>query len=187
MPCQPSSNAPTLGSTRVQSPSSSSALAQAASFAEDLVVVDLETGEGEIREWSEEVPAVYDALVLGLGDYCAKTGFSQAVIGLSGGIDSSITTALAVDALVNTAPGRRTLADGLHPWIRGQLVVIATPLAALTGAGGEFELGGVPPGQRVIELWHEELGEARFQVEVAAGGVTRVELELGGTDSAPPR
>ncbi|NMC50077.1 MAG: NAD+ synthase [Desulfovibrio sp.] len=42
---------------------------------------------------------VYAALVLGLGDYVRKSGFSRVVIGLSGGIDSSLTAALAADAL----------------------------------------------------------------------------------------
>jgi NAD+ synthase (glutamine-hydrolysing) len=42
---------------------------------------------------------LYDALVLGTRDYCLKNGFSDVVIGLSGGIDSSIIAAIAVDAL----------------------------------------------------------------------------------------
>ncbi len=42
---------------------------------------------------------VYDALVLGTGDYILKNGFSKVVIGLSGGIDSSLVAAIAVDAL----------------------------------------------------------------------------------------
>ncbi len=42
---------------------------------------------------------VYAALVLGTGDYVRKTGFKKAVIGLSGGIDSALTAAIAVDAL----------------------------------------------------------------------------------------
>ncbi len=47
----------------------------------------------------EEVAHVHDALVLGLRDYLAKCGFRQVVIGLSGGIDSAVTAALAVAAL----------------------------------------------------------------------------------------
>ena len=47
---------------------------------------------------------VYEALVLGTRDYVAKNGFTDAVIGLSGGIDSSLVAAVAVDA----ARGRRT-------------------------------------------------------------------------------
>jgi NAD+ synthase (glutamine-hydrolysing) len=42
---------------------------------------------------------IYSALVLGTGDYVRKTGFKQALIGLSGGIDSSLTATIAVDAL----------------------------------------------------------------------------------------
>jgi NAD+ synthase (glutamine-hydrolysing) len=42
---------------------------------------------------------VYDALVLGTGDYVHKNGFEKALIGLSGGIDSSLVAAIAVDAL----------------------------------------------------------------------------------------
>lgn len=45
------------------------------------------------------VPAVYEALVLGLRDYCRKCGFKSIVLGLSGGVDSAVTAVLAVMAL----------------------------------------------------------------------------------------
>ena len=47
----------------------------------------------------ERLEEIYSALVLGTGDYVRKTGFKQAIIALSGGIDSSLTAAIAVDAL----------------------------------------------------------------------------------------
>ncbi len=47
----------------------------------------------------ERLQEIYAALVLGTGDYVRKTGFKQVVIALSGGIDSALTAALAVDAL----------------------------------------------------------------------------------------
>ena len=47
----------------------------------------------------DDVRDVHEALVLGLRDYLAKCGFKQVVIGLSGGIDSAVTAALAVAAL----------------------------------------------------------------------------------------
>jgi NAD+ synthase (glutamine-hydrolysing) len=47
----------------------------------------------------DHVAEVYDALVLGTRDYVRKNGFTDAVIGLSGGIDSSLVTCIAVDAL----------------------------------------------------------------------------------------
>ena len=75
-------------------------IACAASFREDLVMVDTETGVGDCNtSHQEEVEAVYDALVLGTRDYIQKCGFSKVLIGLSGGIDSSITAAIAVDAV----------------------------------------------------------------------------------------
>jgi len=54
---------------------------------------------GTIAEPKEETASVYQALVLGIRDYVTKNGFHGAVLGLSGGIDSALTLALAVDAL----------------------------------------------------------------------------------------
>ena len=42
---------------------------------------------------------IYEALKLGLKDYVKKTGFKNVIIGLSGGIDSALVLAIAVDAL----------------------------------------------------------------------------------------
>jgi len=75
-------------------------IAQAASFAEDMVIADLNTGKGEHHDThGDENDAVYEALVLGTRDYLKKCGFSKAVIGLSGGIDSSLVACIAVEAL----------------------------------------------------------------------------------------
>ncbi len=75
-------------------------IAQAASFAEDLVIADINTGKGDYHDThAEENEAVYEALVLGTKDYLRKCGFSKAVIGLSGGIDSSLVACIAVEAL----------------------------------------------------------------------------------------
>ena len=69
-----------------------------ASFAEELAMV--ETGDvGGEYPVEEEIATVHDALVLGVRDYFAKTGFRRAVIGLSGGIDSAVVACLAVRAL----------------------------------------------------------------------------------------
>ena len=53
-----------------------------------------------------ENETIYDALVTGVRDYVRKNGFRGAVLGLSGGIDSALTLALAVDALGAGAPCR---------------------------------------------------------------------------------
>jgi NAD+ synthase/NAD+ synthase (glutamine-hydrolysing) len=75
-------------------------IASAASFDEDLVLVDTETLAGEHHEnYPDECAAAYQALVLGTRDYIQKCGFQRVIIGLSGGIDSSLTAAIAVDAV----------------------------------------------------------------------------------------
>ena len=77
--------------------------ASCASFAEDLVIFDSDAGTGALREnLPDECEAVYEALVVGTRDYIRKCGFSSVLIGLSGGIDSSLTAAIAVDALGGT-------------------------------------------------------------------------------------
>ncbi|HSF86320.1 MAG TPA: NAD+ synthase [Acidimicrobiia bacterium] len=100
-----------------------SCLYRAAQFAEERFIVDVPLPEPLVpsiavtvtrtRRTSAELPRlspepaprlsdvaeVYAALVAGLRDYVSKNGFSEVVIGLSGGIDSALTAAIAVDAL----------------------------------------------------------------------------------------
>jgi len=101
-------------------------LARAKAFAEDLLIRDLGIPVSRLKHPKkvikianllstpktglvipqkpkvlEPVAEVYQALVLGVKDYVVKNGFQKAVIGLSGGIDSSLVGALAVDALGN--------------------------------------------------------------------------------------
>jgi NAD+ synthase len=56
-------------------------------------------GPGPITPLGEQLEDVYSALVLGLRDYVAKNGFPGVVLGLSGGVDSALSAAVAVDAL----------------------------------------------------------------------------------------
>jgi NAD+ synthase (glutamine-hydrolysing) len=65
----------------------------------DTPVVHEERLPAMISEPFDADRELYDALVLGTGDYCRKNGFTDVVIGLSGGIDSTIVAAIAVDAL----------------------------------------------------------------------------------------
>jgi NAD+ synthase (glutamine-hydrolysing) len=69
------------------------------SFEEDIFVIDTENLSGKGTITISETRNVFKALVLGLRDYCRKTGFQKAVLGLSGGIDSSLVCCLAVEAL----------------------------------------------------------------------------------------
>jgi NAD+ synthase/NAD+ synthase (glutamine-hydrolysing) len=75
-------------------------IAQAKSFEEDLIYFDSEKLTGDMHpQIAGEDASAYEALVLGTRDYVHKCGFERAIIGLSGGIDSALTAAIAVDAL----------------------------------------------------------------------------------------
>ena len=74
--------------------------AQALAFEDDLVLFDTVTGEGEIHQQThEEIGYAYRALVVGTRDYVHKCRFKKVLVGLSGGIDSAVVAAIAVDAL----------------------------------------------------------------------------------------
>jgi NAD+ synthase/NAD+ synthase (glutamine-hydrolysing) len=75
-------------------------IASAKSFDEDLVFCEIDAGAGDRNDsLAEECEAVYEALVLGTRDYIRKCGFRRVLLGLSGGIDSSLTAVIAVDAV----------------------------------------------------------------------------------------
>jgi NAD+ synthetase len=75
-------------------------MARAKDFEEDLLIFDLNSKEPIIRSSSvSKIENAKKALVLGIRDYVSKCGFSKVHMGLSGGVDSAVTCALAVEAL----------------------------------------------------------------------------------------
>ena len=74
-------------------------IAQAASFQEDLIVVDPFAAPVIADPEENDTEAAYQALVVGTRDYVRKCGFKKALVGLSGGIDSALVAAIAADAL----------------------------------------------------------------------------------------
>ncbi len=74
-------------------------IAQAASFREDMLLLDPVAAAPVNIPEEDETSAAYEALVLGTRDYVRKCGFSKALVALSGGIDSALVTAIARDAL----------------------------------------------------------------------------------------
>ena len=74
-------------------------LAQLSAFEEASVIVDSEDTPGLKIPSVDIVQELYAALRLGVRDYLAKCGFKSAVLGLSGGIDSAVVAAIAVDAI----------------------------------------------------------------------------------------
>jgi NAD+ synthase (glutamine-hydrolysing) len=87
------------------------AIATLPGFREAIVTVDLaQAGTPGLYRPQEQIAAVHEALVLGLRDYLGKCGFKQAVVGLSGGVDSAVTCCLAAQAL-----GRENVLGVLMP------------------------------------------------------------------------
>jgi NAD+ synthase (glutamine-hydrolysing) len=74
-------------------------VARAACFEEDLVVLEIPGNNQAAPAPCDEIAEIWQALVLGTRDYVRKCGFSKALIGLSGGIDSALVAAIAVEAL----------------------------------------------------------------------------------------
>ncbi|OPY46337.1 MAG: putative NH(3)-dependent NAD(+) synthetase [Methanosaeta sp. PtaU1.Bin028] len=79
---------------------SGSLIARAAAFAEDVAVADLTATTGKIAQDDFSPQSeIWRALVLGTRDYVRKCGFRGVLLGLSGGVDSSVTAAVATEAL----------------------------------------------------------------------------------------
>ncbi len=69
-------------------------------FEESFVLYDTDINYDSVNyTFPEDIKDVYDALILGIRDYCDKTGFKKVVLGLSGGIDSAIVAVLAKEAI----------------------------------------------------------------------------------------
>lgn len=87
------------GSSLVLNPQGN-VIAQGKSFEEDLILFDSDQLTGEIHDQiGGEEASAHAALVLGTRDYVRKCGFRQVIVGLSGGIDSALTAAIAAEAV----------------------------------------------------------------------------------------
>ncbi len=101
---------------------------------------------GPITAPSDGIEATYQAMVLGLRDYVCKNRFPGVVLGLSGGIDSALSAAVAVDALG---------ADAVHcvmmpsPYTSRESLEDAAEVARLLGV--ELRCIGIEPAMRAIE------------------------------------
>jgi NAD+ synthase (glutamine-hydrolysing) len=77
--------------------------ARASQFVEELIIFEFdknnEIKSSVVRNRSDDLEEVYQALVVGLRDYVLKNNMESVVLGLSGGIDSALVAAIAVDAL----------------------------------------------------------------------------------------
>ncbi|MGE5700741.1 MAG: NAD+ synthase [Deltaproteobacteria bacterium] len=101
-------------------------LARAELFREELLVCDVDGDAGPVAPVPGEEEEIFNALVLGTRDYVEKNRFPGAIIGLSGGIDSSLVAAIAVEAL---GPSRVTGVTMSSPYTSPQSVEDAHLLA----------------------------------------------------------
>ena len=81
-------------------------------------------------------------------------------------------------ALPPTGEALVRLGCDVHPWMRGWLVVLDHPHAAVTGTDGRFTIAAVPPGSYTLALWHEVLSRTERPVAVPPGGSVSVDFAL---------
>jgi NAD+ synthase len=164
--------------------------AKLASFREEIATVEFRrTGKGwecqpgPIAPELEELDSVYQAMMLGLRDYVNKTGFPSVIIGLSGGVDSALTAAVAADAL---GPGRVHTLMMPSPYTSRESLEDAKACAEAIGI--KYEIVGIEPAMEsfrkmLLPLFgnrKEDVTEENIQSR--ARGVTLMAMsnKLGG-------
>lgn len=80
------------------------------SFEEDMIIYDTDKSYPNIPDWKEDISWLYRGLVFGVRDYFHKNGFSKALLGLSGGVDSALVACIAAEAL-----GRKNVLGVMMP------------------------------------------------------------------------
>ena len=121
--------------------------ARAKGFEEDTLTVDLAAASGSIAADDFEAESeIWRALVLGIRDYARKTGFGKALLGLSGGVDSALTAALAADAL-----GRKNVLGVLMPSPYSSAGSVEDSLALARNIGIETLTVPIAPMMRAFE------------------------------------
>ena len=68
----------------------------------------------------------------------------------------------------------------VHPWMKAYIGVVPHPYYAVTGSDGAFSIPNLPPGDYVIEAWHEKFGVQEQQVTVQASEAKEVSFEFSG-------
>jgi NAD+ synthetase len=132
-----------------------SILARARSFDEDVLVVELGQSGRIEKAPTSDPEAAYRALVLGVRDYVKKCGFSRAVLGLSGGIDSALVATLAADAL-----GPRAVLGVAMPSRYSSPASLEDAEALAQNLGIDFRVIPIDPMfQAVLDQLQSPLGE----------------------------
>lgn len=135
--------------------------AESVYFEEDLNVMDFGSLEGGSRNVSDDkIEHLHRALVLGIRDFAQKNGFEKIHLGLSGGIDSAVVLALAVDAL---GPNKVTSIALPGPFSADQSLTLARQLCKNLGTAFA-EIPIVPAYETVIKSFEGSHGKIEFGV-----------------------
>ncbi len=131
---------------------------RAPDFVEGFFVVDFNVAEqsvtpvaGEVVPLPGDEESIYEALVMGVHDYVTKNGFDGVVLGLSGGIDSALTLAIAVDAL-----GADAVQAVMMPYQFTSAISIADAEAQARRLGVDYRVLPIAP---MVESTQETLAE----------------------------
>jgi NAD+ synthase len=126
--------------------------AKLASFREEVATVEFRRGAkgweclpGRIAPELEALESIYQAMMLGLRDYVNKTGFPSVIIGLSGGVDSALTAAVAADAL---GPERVHTLMMPSPYTSRESLEDARACAEAIGV--RYEIVGIEPAMQAF-------------------------------------
>ncbi|MBN2730115.1 MAG: NAD+ synthase [Bacteroidales bacterium] len=130
-------------------------------FEEDFCIYDTESSANDcVTKPFHKMEAIHDALVLGIREYFEKLGFTKAILGLSGGIDSAIVSALAAEAL-----GAENVMNILMPsgFSSDHSVNDARKLAE--NLGSPYEIINIEDGfQSMLKTMKPQFGDMPFNV-----------------------
>ena len=68
----------------------------------------------------------------------------------------------------------------IHSWMRAFIGVVANPYFAVSGPNGTFEIANVPPGDYIVEAWHETLGTQEQKITVGPSGKVEINFTFKG-------
>ena len=73
----------------------------------------------------------------------------------------------------------------VHPWMQGYIGVVSNPYFAVSDISGQFELKNLPPGDYVIEAWHEKLGAQTQNVTIRANETKNLDFKFDSMPALP--
>jgi len=126
----------------------------------DTVTLDVDNKHRNNERPKDKTQLIYKAIILGIQDYFGKLGFKQAILGLSGGIDSAITLALAVAAL-----GKNNVRSVLMPSEFSSQHSVEDSVALCHNLGSPYELIGIRQVyDNFLKLLHPQFDGLAFDV-----------------------